>query len=212
MQQNDYMLCEQSCHVMCHTPISMIVHGARTCYQSHNKSNTLTDLALLRHCIKNKHTSVLEHCNIVVNITTSRAIMDELLRHRHLSASVESTRYCSYGNKKIRFITCIDVSKNNNERYMHHAYEASVFAYKQLLLDGVAPQHARDVLPLSIACDAVLTANVTHWRHIFSRRLDRAAHPMMRALMWQLLNRFMEYPDLAALFEDIYDEYKQHYR
>lgn len=93
------------------SPLHLASHGARTCWDSHNKSDTTTetydggcsfetrigeaDAALIdRVGNKFRHASILEHLNYCFYIEgISRACLQELSRHRHTSPSVESTRY-----------------------------------------------------------------------------------------------------------------------
>lgn len=167
--------------------VDRVAYACRMCYKSHAKSTSESDKRLIKMCIDRDHTSVLEHESISFEIKCSRAIMDELLRHRHLSASVESTRYCSYKDKIEVF--CKESS----------ALALAVAEYYDSY--GSSPQTARDCLPLGLACTAVVTANIAHWRHILRRRLDRAAHPHMRHLMRIVLDELMT-KGYEVFFED----------
>lgn len=88
------------------TPLSVAVNAIRTCYDSKHLSDTENleacetsklghkDVVLVGKCIDNKHYSVLEH--IVYNFhieNITRAVLQELARHRIASYSVKSTRY-----------------------------------------------------------------------------------------------------------------------
>ena len=85
------------------TPLWVNAHGARTCWDSHNKSDTglfaeicgEKDKELIdRVGNKFKHASVLEHVSYNFYIEgISRACLQELARHRIASYSVKSTRY-----------------------------------------------------------------------------------------------------------------------
>lgn len=93
------------------TPLYLASHGARTCWNSHDKSDTRvmecegyatvygecgpTDADLIdRVGNKFRHASILEHLNYTFFIEgMSRACLQELSRHRHTSPSVKSTRY-----------------------------------------------------------------------------------------------------------------------
>ena len=87
-----------------HTPLSIAVTAARTCWDSFNKggnyecpSDTLVeaDIALLDRLIhKNKHESIAEHISYSWSIEgLPRFVLAELTRHRICSYSVRSTRY-----------------------------------------------------------------------------------------------------------------------
>ena len=80
-----------------HTSLAVCAHAIRTCWSSHDKSDDggPTDLALIdRVGNKNKHASTLEHLSYTFFISgISRALLQELARHRIASLSVKSSRY-----------------------------------------------------------------------------------------------------------------------
>jgi thymidylate synthase, flavin-dependent len=87
-----------------HTPLSVAVTAARTCWDSFNKGGNYecpsdilveADIALLDKLIyKNKHESISEHISYNFNIEEiPRFVLQELCRHRLASYSVKSTRY-----------------------------------------------------------------------------------------------------------------------
>ena len=79
------------------TPLNVCSHAIRTCWQSFDKSDDggEKDLALIdRVGNKYKHASTLEHIHYNFFIQgISRALLQELARHRMASLSVKSTRY-----------------------------------------------------------------------------------------------------------------------
>jgi len=78
-------------------------------------------------------------------------------------------------------------------------------AYLDLLAKhGAAPEQARDVLPISVKTELVVTGNVREWRHFFKLRTDKAAHPQMR----QSANMALEIlrGNIEILFDDIETE------
>jgi len=84
-----------------YTPLWVCAQGIRQCWQSQDKSDTVeqvcgpNDKALIERIgNKFKHASTLEHLNYNFTISgISRALLQELARHRHASLSVKSTRY-----------------------------------------------------------------------------------------------------------------------
>ena len=73
--------------------------AARLCYKSEGKINYNNLGNVIRSCIKNGHTSVLEHVSLSFNVILDNGILREWTRHRIASYSVESTRYCDYSSK-----------------------------------------------------------------------------------------------------------------
>ncbi len=80
-----------------HTPLDVCAHAIRTCWQSFDNSDEggEKDKALIdRVGNKFKHASTLEHLVYTFYIQgVSRALLQELARHRMASLSVKSTRY-----------------------------------------------------------------------------------------------------------------------
>src|SRR5688572_3467186 len=71
--------------------------AGRVCYDSFNLPNekTATNKGYLANIQKQMHFSVLEHSSFAFRIEgVSRALLAELTRHRLLSFSVRSQRYC----------------------------------------------------------------------------------------------------------------------
>ncbi|BCD61136.1 MULTISPECIES: FAD-dependent thymidylate synthase [unclassified Nitratiruptor] len=80
-----------------HSPLPVAAHAIRTCWQSFDKSDGggPKDQELIdRVGNKYKHASTLEHLVYTFYIQgISRALLQELARHRMASLSVKSTRY-----------------------------------------------------------------------------------------------------------------------
>lgn len=88
------------------SPLHIAITAMRRCWKSEEKSDTYyntwanlvlgaNDAALIRRIIKSGHTSTIEHVVYTFDIKgMSRAVLQELARHRIASPSVESTRYC----------------------------------------------------------------------------------------------------------------------
>ena len=73
--------------------------------------------------------------------------------------------------------------------------------YSHLYINNWSPQQARSVLPNSLKTEINIKANIREWRHIFTLRTAKAAHPQMRELMCPLLDDFKS--KIPILFDDI---------
>lgn len=68
-------------------------------------------------------------------------------------------------------------------------------AYFSLIDAGASPQEARSVLPNSLKTEIFMTMNFREWRHFFSLRCSKAAHPQMQQVANMILDAFREkYP------------------
>ena len=74
------------------TSEEFIAYAARVSNPS-NQMNTQTSEKLLRYCIANKHFSIFEMVNCVMEIETTRDIGRQILRHRSFSFQEFSQRY-----------------------------------------------------------------------------------------------------------------------
>lgn len=70
----------------------------RVCYKSEPKGDPI---AFLSRIINRGHESVIEHINIPAVLSTDRAVTHQLVRHRHMSVSMESQRFVNYSRKGI---------------------------------------------------------------------------------------------------------------
>lgn len=69
--------------------------AGRVCYRSFYGSRRKTNREYLDHILAEGHGSVAEHAHYVLLLTgVSRTLAMELIRHRHLSFSMRSQRYC----------------------------------------------------------------------------------------------------------------------
>ena len=146
---------------------------------------------------------------MTVDITTSRAVLAEITRHRMSSFCVESQRYIQ--EAKTGDITFIKPDWYNEDEeddmsaVWHSSMRMAETAYKNLINEGAKPEQAREVLPNSTACRIIMKANLREWRHVFQLRCSDAAYPPMRYLMRDLLKKAHDV--IPVVFDDIYDQY-----
>lgn len=173
----------------------------RICYKSEGKISETSAEKFVKMLISRGHESVLEHVSVTVKLITSRAIANEIVRHRLASYSQESTRYCNYKDKGIEFV-------------VPHFLTPGTGAYREWELSCIRaeddyntmavkypPEIARDVLPLCTKTEIIITADLREWRHILRLRTSPSAHPSMRELMIPLLADFKQI--IPIIFDDI---------
>ena len=152
----------------------------------------------VRSIIKRGHESVLEHVSLTFHIICDRAIMAELTRHRHASFTVESTRYVNYDE-----LTVIQPPLPTTNAIIGFRYSIREIErlYQMFIKNGEPPEIARAVLPLCLATELYMTANLRELRHILKLRTNKAAHPQMRVVAGQILDILRE--KLPVIVEDI---------
>lgn len=142
---------------------------------------------LLAYCIKHMHWSVFEHATITMEITTTRDIAAQLLRHRSFTFQEFSQRYAAVTDVAPIPELRMQDSKNRqnsieitNEllaadlaalqaRIGRH-FEESMELYEDMLNIGIAKECARKVLPLNTETKVYMTGTVRQWIHYIQLR------------------------------------------
>jgi len=152
------------------------------------------------------HESVIEHVGATVRFICNRGITHEMVRHRIAAYSQESTRYCNYSKGKfgesITFIDDDHYLTDEQREWGRAAQKVLEETYMKMIESGLAPQIARNYLPIGLKTEIVTTYNMRQWRHFFRMRCSPRAHPQMRELVVPLLLDFRE--RVPILFDDIY--------
>lgn len=199
--------------------LKKIERSARVCWKSEGKIQNTPNLEFLRKLLfKKHHESVFEHGSISVRFVCNRGFSHELVRHRIGKFSQESTRYANYSKDKFgNEITVIkpywwDDLEGNPEptrQMWKQCMETCEKTYLEHIRDGLPAQAARDVLPLALKTEIVMTTDIRHWRHVFKLRTAPSAHPDMRRLMIPLVSKLNK--KYAVLFDDLIENINQTY-
>lgn len=183
--------------------LKRIERAGRTCYKSEDRITDDSAPKFVKMLIDRGHHSVLEHVSLTVRFIVPRGISHELVRHRLASYSQESTRYCNYSGG-VQFVRPwhLEPGSLDEEFWLMHA-EGREDAYLSALALGWTPQMARGLLPIDLKTEVVMTANAREWRHFFSLRAAKPAHPQMQEAACDLLRRFRVF--VPVLFDDVGD-------
>jgi len=133
----------------------------------------------------------------------------EFLRHRPASPAQESTRYCNYNKKGLKITNhdWIDTAPDYCASMFSITLSMIELCYNTLINNGIRPELARDILPLTTNSQIVFTATVSEWKHIMKLRCAKDAHPEMQKLMKQVLAYFIdEYPDYFYKYLNLLDD------
>lgn len=190
-----------------------ITVGSRTCYQSFDHGRPHAEH--VRHLVEVMHGSCLEHCVWQVLLSgISRACGRELLRHRHLSPSELSQRYCDL--TKTRFVVPPkllpdldwplkgDQAAGARVFAFRRAIQEAMQAYRTLLPEKSTKRDreaARSVLPECVETRVVFTANARAFRNLFERRCSEHADAEIRRVCCLLFGR------LAADAPNVFADY-----
>jgi thymidylate synthase (FAD) len=193
-----------------HTPLEITAHAIRTCWQSFDKSDHggQKDKELIdRVGNKFKHASTLEHLYFTFYIQgVSRALLQELARHRIASLSVKSTRYTLKELKNLEVFDEKDYAKASQFIVLTHnemVDTASIKALNNLqaiLKDGVSNDIAKYCLPESYKTELTWSINARSLQNFISLRSDKSALWEIRDLSKAIFKTLPQ--DVQYLFED----------
>ena len=165
--------------------LSTCATAIRTCWQSFDKSDNggEKDKELIdRVGNKFKHASTLEHLVYTFYIKgVSRALLQELSRHRIASLSVKSTRYTLKELKNEDSYTCTDLKRA--EKYIvltgvEIVDEMSIKALENLRLvlkSGVSNDRAKYCLPECYKTELTYTINARSLQNFLTLRSSKDA-------------------------------------
>ena len=121
---------------------------------------------------------------ITLRIVCDRGVSHELVRHRVMSFSQESTRYVNYGKRGFTFIEpwWWNEMRGVMKHYVLATMQRSADVYQLMIDEGATPQLARSILPNQIKTEVVVTATPLQWAEFLRLRMDKAAHPDMQRI------------------------------
>lgn len=151
--------------------------------------------------------SITEHVNVTVDFLVDRGITHEIVRHRIMAYTQESTRFVNYEKKRPpAFVMPEGLNEAQRISWERNIGEAEM-SYKEAISQGLAPQIARSVFPNALASRLIATGNLRSWRHFLLMRTTKEAHPQMRQVTIPLLAEFKAL--IPILYEDIEPEARQ---
>jgi thymidylate synthase (FAD) len=167
------------------TPEELIAFTARVSNPS-NQNNFDTAGGLLRYCMKNKHWSVFEMANAIVEVEAPRDITRQLLRHRSFSFQEFSQRYSDSIEFTDRaFRRQDDTNRQNSVDDLGkapHRRAVDLMAllrtlatsgYRELRSLGVAKECARVLLPEGLTMSRLyVNGTLRSWLHYLDVRDD----------------------------------------
>lgn len=207
--------------------LKRIEYAGRTCYQSRELAAEGTAERFVKSIIASGHHSVLEHINLSVSFITDRGMTHQIVRHRLMAYSQESTK-CNYGKFRfgheltfilpIEFYNAHDRTPGETEdqfnqrcsstlRNQYISWHSSLVEieknYFKMLEDGASPLLARSLLPNCLKAELIVTGNIRSWRHFLFMRTAKDAHPQIQALTKPLHEEFkgkipMVFDELSA--------------
>lgn len=170
----------------------LIAYCARVSNPS-NQLNTETSEKLIRYLVKHAHWSPLEMVSACVEITTTRDIARQILRHRSFAFQEFSQRYAD-PTKDLNFVLRdarrqdtknrqnsidLDIQNNDADRFLQYQWEQMQLnviekakeAYTWAIDHGIAKEQARAVLPEGNTESRVyMNGTLRSWIHFIELR------------------------------------------
>ncbi len=160
-------------HVL--TPEELMVYTARVSAPQ-NQSKLETSAKLLKYLINNQHWSPLEMVDFTVEIETSRAIAQQILRHWSFSFQEFSQRYAvaqevvlypaRRQDDKNRQNSIDDLPEDVKEWFSNaqmKVWGEAADLYNQALDKGIAKEQARFLLPLNTKTRMYMKGSIRDW-------------------------------------------------
>lgn len=152
-------------------PLNLISEAYRICYASAPKDDPAEENKFIKACIRNQHTSPLEHAVATFLISgISRPCSQQIERHRIASYTQESQRYVNAENAT--FITPNSIFNSDGFEMYVDFLKQSKRIYSCLVKNGVKKEDARFVLPQAITTKMMMTINFRALRNFLNLRLD----------------------------------------
>ncbi len=149
-----------------------------------NQENFETAAKLLKYCVKHKHYSVFETCNITMEIEAPRDIARQILRHRSFSFQEFSQRYAESTDFITREARLQDLKNRQNSfeceddkvRAWWYGAQLEILErteelYQGALSLGIAKEVARCILPEGLTMSKMyMNGTVRSWLHYVQLR------------------------------------------
>ena len=176
-------------------PERAIATAARLCYAPVGATELLETMPedrvekVLNTILSSGHFSTLEHASFTFAIEgVSRALTNQLVRHRVASFNQQSQRYVKFKDS-IETIKPSSIAENATANEIFDTAIAQVTeAYKQLLSLDIPAEDARFLLPNAAETKIVVTMNARELHHFFSLRCCNRAQWEIRELAWAMLD------------------------
>ncbi len=170
-------------------PEEFISYAARVSNPS-NQNNYDTAEGLLKYCIRNKHFSIFEMVNAVVEVKAPRDITRQMLRHRSFSFQEFSQRYSDeieFCDREVRMqdeknrqnSISIDDFYNGPNQHVRDCWDEDVKEIVELVKElykdqrnvGVAKEVARVLLPEGLTMSTMyVNGTLRSWLHYLEVR------------------------------------------
>lgn len=201
------------------SPEELIVYCARVS-SPENQMHLESAPKLLSFCIKNKHWSIFEQVNLGIELSTSRGVAAQILRHRSFSFQEFSQRYsrptgiimyeARRQDLKNRQNSIDDLSQETKDWFLDKQGEIHALSqkyYEEALDKQIAKESARFLLPLNTATKLYVNGSVRSWITYLLVRLEKSTqleHREIAQACWKIFQE--QFPNISIALSEMYPE------
>jgi thymidylate synthase (FAD) len=176
-----------------------VAHCARVSNPA-NQNVSKSNERLIKYLIDNKHWSPFEMVNVCLEISTTRDIARQILRHRSFSFQEFSQRYalvdlaCELRDARIQDVKNRQNSLESNNvelktewnRLQIENHKNASLAYEWAIANGIAKEQARAVLPEGNTMSRLyVNGNLRSWIHYIETRTHASTQKEHREIAFQ---------------------------
>jgi thymidylate synthase (FAD) len=211
-------LSKPSADTGCHTAEELVAYAARVSNPS-NQNNAKTAGKLVRYLIRENHWSPLEMVHLTLEITTTRDISRQIIRHRSFSFQEFSQRYAKSESFEVREARLQDLKNRQNSVALtednvelsqqwrdkqSELLQQSKEIYNWALDNGIAKEQARAVLPEgNTETTLYMAGTLRSWIHYCDLRMGNGTqkeHMDVAKQCWELIG--VHFPDVIKALEE----------
>jgi thymidylate synthase (FAD) len=196
----------------------LVAYMARVSNPS-NQDNPATATKLVKYLVKNKHWSPLDMVDMCVEITTTRDIARQILRHRSFYFQEFSQRYADPTEDlgfRLREARLQDTKNRQNsldttdyelkvewQTLQQEVVEKCSETYKWAIENGVAKEQARTVLPEGLTLSRMyMKGTLRNWLHYVDVRTDVSTQKEHRLIAEECKTLVLQcFPTMKELYE-----------
>ena len=200
----------------CNTAGELVAYTARVSNPA-NQNNTKTASKLLGYLIREDHWSPFEMVHLTMEITTTRDIARQIIRHRSFAFQEFSQRYAEQTNFTTRECRLQDEKNRQNsvqtdDRVLKEWWSMeqakikndAVWSYNQALEKGIAKEQARALLPEGMTESVLYMAgSLRSWIHYCELRRGNGTqkeHMIVADQCWDIIKQ--HFPQVVKALED----------
>lgn len=211
-------LSKPSAETGCSTAEELVAYAARVSNPS-NQNNSKTAGKLVRYLIRENHWSPLEMVHLTLEITTTRDISRQIIRHRSFSFQEFSQRYAKSESFEVREARLQDLKNRQNSVALteddvelsrqwrdkqSELLQQSKEVYNWALDNGIAKEQARAVLPEgNTETTLYMAGTLRSWIHYCDLRMGNGTqkeHMDVAKQCWEIIG--VHFPDVIKALEE----------